>query len=258
MNYRLSSVAIRTSLIYGVIALWWLLYSDEIETSLLAKSALLNFLQGHKTVLFVAVTTVLLYVALRRQTQRHEQARAALAASEQRLALLISSAKDAILTVDSSRRITLFNTAAEQMFACAATDAIEQPVGRFIPQLCELLTPASNTAGQAHSSQCAINSTAVLTAMRADGAEFLIEAAGAEIMDAGQPLCLVSIRDVTQRKRDEEALQRSEARFASTFQASPVAQAILRRHNLHIIDVNPKFEFLEAVRKLVGTKETFE
>jgi PAS domain S-box-containing protein len=244
MNYRLSNVALRTSLIYGVVAAWWLLYSDRIETSLVTDTRLLEFLQANKAGMFLAVTIPLLYIVLRQQMQRHEQARAALAASEQRLSRIISSAKDPLLIVDPSRRITLFNTAAEQMFGCAAAEAIGQPVSRFIPQICAMLALPNGSAGDTGTAQCSINTTAVLTAVRADGAEFFIEAAGARIVDAGQTLCMISVRDVTERKRADEALHRSEARFMTTFQASPVAQAMLRRSDLQIIDVNRKLEYL--------------
>ena len=43
-----------------------------------------------------------------------------LAESEARLACIIASAKDAVLTVDEHERITLFNPAAETMFGCRA------------------------------------------------------------------------------------------------------------------------------------------
>lgn len=40
---------------------------------------------------------------------------------------------DAILTVDDAQRIVLFNQAAATMFGCASSEAIGQPLERFIP-----------------------------------------------------------------------------------------------------------------------------
>src|SRR5688500_11418651 len=55
-------------------------------------------------------------------------------ASAARLAGIVESAMDAIITVDADQRIVLFNRAAEQMFRCPAADAMGQTLDRFIPE----------------------------------------------------------------------------------------------------------------------------
>src|SRR5438128_1669527 len=54
--------------------------------------------------------------------------------SQARLAGIVDSAMDAIITVDSEQRILVFNRAAEKMFRCAASEAIGQPLDRFLPK----------------------------------------------------------------------------------------------------------------------------
>jgi PAS domain-containing protein len=65
---------------------------------------------------------------------RLKGAQESLQQSEARLSGIISSAIDAIITVDEAQRVTGFNNAAEQMFGWAATDAVGQSIDRFIPQ----------------------------------------------------------------------------------------------------------------------------
>ena len=62
------------------------------------------------------------------ETEISQRARAEreLSESRARLAGIIGSAMDSIITVDSNQRVLLFNDAAEKMFRCTAAEAIGQ------------------------------------------------------------------------------------------------------------------------------------
>src|SRR3954447_20895822 len=60
-------------------------------------------------------------------------AEASLSASEARLRGVIDSAMDAIISIDDTQRIVMFNPAAERMFRCPASEAIGDRLERFIP-----------------------------------------------------------------------------------------------------------------------------
>ena len=70
---------------------------------------------------------------LRDVTER-VRAEALLARSEARLRGILDSAMDAIITVDATQHIVLFNAAAEAMFGCPREEAIGAPLAWFIPE----------------------------------------------------------------------------------------------------------------------------
>ena len=71
--------------------------------------------------------------SVRYAVERHQSA-LALRRSEARLAGLVDSAMDGIITADEQQRIILFNPAAEKMFGCTAAEALGGPLERFIPE----------------------------------------------------------------------------------------------------------------------------
>ncbi|MFX8258191.1 PAS domain-containing protein, partial [Acinetobacter baumannii] len=54
--------------------------------------------------------------------------------SEARLAGIIRSSMEAIISVDDAQRIVLFNPMAETLFGCPAKHAIGRPLSDFMPE----------------------------------------------------------------------------------------------------------------------------
>jgi PAS domain S-box-containing protein len=65
---------------------------------------------------------------------KKEQLEAALKESDAKLRHMVQSVRDAILTVDSSGKIILFNVAAERMFGFRAKDALGRPIEEALLQ----------------------------------------------------------------------------------------------------------------------------
>ena len=59
--------------------------------------------------------------------------------SENRLAAIINSSLDAIICVDASRSITIFNPAAAALFQCPSNEALGSPLERFLPDAVQTL-----------------------------------------------------------------------------------------------------------------------
>jgi PAS domain S-box-containing protein len=139
--------------------------------------------------------------------QRVEQRTAALAAeaaarqeSEGRLAAVIKSAMDSIITLDHEQRIVLFSQAAEKLFQCASSEAAGRPITSFIPHLDRL--NADGFSNQVIGLQDA------LMAVRADGEEFQIEASISQYEIAERRMFTIILRDITERKHAEEMRER--------------------------------------------------
>jgi PAS domain S-box-containing protein len=146
-----------------------------------------------------------------------------LGTSEARLAGIVNSAMDAIISVDNGQKIVLFNAAAERMFRCPATDAVGQQLDRFIPQrFREHHRQHVEGFAKTGVTSRSMRSLGALSGLRADGEEFPIEASISQVEVAGQKLFTVILRDITDRKQAEEALKASETRLRQIIDLVPV------------------------------------
>ena len=137
-----------------------------------------------------------------------KQAEEKLRRSQQQLAGLIDSAMDAIITIDDQQRIVLFNAAAERMFLFLAEDAIGQPLDRFIPESFRAGHKHHvKEFGNTHVTRRSMGTLGALYGLRADGEEFPIEASISQIESDGEKLYTVILRDISERKRSDEALK---------------------------------------------------
>ncbi len=143
--------------------------------------------------------------------------------SQSRLAAIVDSAMDAIVAVDGEQHILLFNASAEMMFGCQAEEAIGSSMERFIPPRFRAEYKAHlRSVGETGANTRAMGTRGVLWAMRSNGEEFPVEASISHVEDAGTTLFTVIIRDVTERRRSEEAVAESEKRFRLLANTAPV------------------------------------
>ena len=150
-----------------------------------------------------------------RDTTERRRIEQAIKEEEARLAAVIGSAMDAVITVDENQCITLFNPAAEQMYGYSAAQMAGRPL--------ELLIPERYRAAHAshiqkfkltHVSRRRMGALIPVFGLRANGEEFQIEASISQVEVAGRKIFTAILRDITERLKAEEARQISETNFA--------------------------------------------
>ena len=144
-----------------------------------------------------------------RDITKLKQAEAALRESEERLARILESALDAILTIDDQKRIVLFNEAAEKVFRCSAAEVVNKPIDSLLSErFHQLLTNYLQDFRKRRKHQSYIWAPEGLTARRADGEEFPIEATISAVIVSGQKLFTIILRDINERLKAEAALNK--------------------------------------------------
>jgi PAS domain S-box-containing protein len=137
-----------------------------------------------------------------------KRAEQALRVSQARYAQLIESAMDAIITVDAQQQIVMFNPAAERMFGRPATEALGQPIDQFIPErFRDVHRRHVQKFGKRGVTNRRMGALGALSARRVNGEEFPIEASISHMEVGGQQLFTVILRDITERKQTEAALE---------------------------------------------------
>lgn len=142
--------------------------------------------------------------------RRHLQWEAAREQAALRLQGIIESAMDAIISIDESHRIVIFNSAAEAMFGHAREQVLGQSVSMLIPMQHRArhdgFIDAFAHIGRSNRS---MTSPGQLYALHADGHQFPIEAAISQVTIEGRKTFTVVIRDITARIEAQRALELS-------------------------------------------------
>ncbi len=177
------------------------------------------------------------------------QEEAGLKRSEAYKAAILDSSLDCIVAMDHEGCITEFNPAAERTFGYQRADVIGKHLG-------EVIVPAHlrerHRAG--FSRHLATGESRVrgrrieMSALCADGREIPVELAITRIVEDGPASFTGFLRDITERKRNEDALleahanlARSEERWRLVFENSAVG-VVLADFNGRLLAANPVFQ----------------
>ncbi|RYF41350.1 MAG: PAS domain-containing sensor histidine kinase [Comamonadaceae bacterium] len=124
-----------------------------------------------------------------------------------RLAGLLESAMDAIITVDAHQNIVLYNRAAESIFGWPRDQVMNQPLAKLLPERFRAHHGEHvGRFGATGVTSRRMGATSVVYGLRADGQEFPVDAAISQLDTPEGKLYTVILRDVSERVRAQEEL----------------------------------------------------
>jgi PAS domain S-box-containing protein len=130
--------------------------------------------------------------------------------SEARSSGILSISSDAIISIDESQRISLFNEGAEKIFGYSQAEAIGAPLDILIPERFRSIHKhhvSGFMTGREYARRMGTRSSEII-GRRKSGEEFPMDAAISKLDVGGKRIMTVELRDVTEQRRTE-----SEQRF---------------------------------------------
>ena len=163
--------------------------------------------------LLAAVLAVTLVVLKRRRDRE-------LRASEALMREILDAAPDAMVGVDAAGRIVLTNAAATRLFGFSRAELIGAPVDTLMPRVPAERHVAHRAGFFANPKARPMGLDLDLVAVRKDGTLFPVDISLNHLRTGDEGIAFAAIRDVTQRKRDEDAGRQSEARLRALADAT--------------------------------------
>ncbi len=175
------------------------------------------------TLVAIALYTRMTAGALRRRARSEELA----ATQERRLRNIVDTAADGIVTVDGRDVVREYNRAAEAITGIPARDVIDRPVSELLRAAridadALRVLRAQRAALLAQGTEETTGPVTPLHAVRPDGTPMVLSLALSEVLDQGETLLTGIVRDITELRRQEQALR--DARDAAEAAADAKAQ----------------------------------
>jgi formate hydrogenlyase transcriptional activator len=154
---------------------------------------------------------------------------------------LFEASPDAIVVTDAEGRITSINSQVERLFGYNRGELAGQDVEILVPERFRQAHPGHRNAYSAHASVRPMGAGLDLFGRRKDGSEFPLDIMLSPMETAEGRVVISVIRDISDRKKAQEAVRRSEAQFRALFEFSPDA-IIASDQEGHITEVNARVE----------------
>jgi len=159
----------------------------------------------------------------RRIKQEREKAEAALKESEEKFRAISSAANDAIIMLDYEGNVSFLNKAAEKIFGYESREMIGK-------NLHDIIVPKRNDKTHLKGlkyfwetgTETPLGKTVEMNVLKKNGQIFAIELSLSAVRIEDEMNTIAIIRDITERKQAEKAIQESEARYRTLQENIPL------------------------------------
>lgn len=194
-------------------------------------------MESHAAPLRNQNSEVIAQLAVARDVTDQIRSEQALRASEERYRELFENAKDALYVHDLEGRYTSINHAAEKLIGYQRDEIIGENLGEFFPPD-QLETVKENLLRKLIKRGETSYETEVIAK---DGRRVPVEVSSRLIFEDGSPVGIQgAARDITERKRVEEALKQSEREYRGLFENAHDAILIIDPETETVLEVNPR------------------
>ena len=180
-----------------------------------------------------------------KESKREEEA---VSENESRFEILAETATDGIISIDDQSMIRYANPAAGRLFGYEPDEMLGNTLTSLMPEPLRQIHLTSVrrylSTGQRHVGWRAVE----LIGLHKSGREFPIEVSFGEAIHNGRHFFIGIVRDVTDRKRSEEALRASEQRLQAIVD-NTTAVIFIKDLELRYVLVNREYERLFDVRR---------
>ena len=169
--------------------------------------------------------------------------------SQARFAGIVRISEDAIISIDDRQLITMFNDGAEKIFGYTSHEVIGRSLEVLIPA--RFLRNHHKHVQNFSTSEDALrpmNERGPIFGLRKDGSEFPAEASISKFEVANERVLTVRLRDLTEHRKAEEALRKSEATVRALLESASQGVVAVNSKGL-IMLVNAKTEQLFGYRR---------
>ena len=160
---------------------------------------------------------------LEQEIQDRIQTENALRESQQKLAGILDNADDAIISINSQQKIVLYNQGAEQIFGYTPAEVLGQPLDILLPTAFHQIHQQHirHFATLSDSARQMAERSRDVFGRRKTGEAFPAEASISKLQTETGLLFTVILKDITERRKAEAALRRSEEQLRLTTDSLP-------------------------------------
>lgn len=213
-----SHAALKTTLIYGIFAIGWILFSDQLVLSIINDPFVLTKIQTFKGLFFVLISSLLIFILNFRGFQQQAKISLELEYSRKDLFHMMNSAWECIWITDNQGNITKANKTFCEMIGYS----LQEVIGTSIQQYFD--TPSEQTL-QLTFPKFEKTEYMDLNFRDRDGNITWVIASLNPIHDADNTFKGTAgfAINITNRKEIEQALHHSQERYQYLFESSPVS-----------------------------------